>query len=130
MTIPDWVSSYSDTDLERRFGAETVARGQSYAEDGRVRAIRSAGDLVMATVLGSAREAYQCSVVATAGPTSLVATCTCPVRRDCKHAAALLLDRPPLGRTPGAGLCGSSPSPRWCHARAAGGAARPCWHCR
>ena len=91
MTIPDWVSSYSDTDLERRFGAETVARGQSYAEDGRVRAIRPAGDLVMATVLGSAREAYQCSVVATAGPTSLVATCTCPVRRDCKHAAALLL---------------------------------------
>ena len=45
----------------------------------------------MATVLGSAREAYQCSVVATAGPTSLVATCTCPVRRDCKHSAALLL---------------------------------------
>ena len=90
-TVPAWVATFGDNDLDRRFGAETVARGQAYADDGRVRAIRPAGDLIMATVLGSGRETYQCSVVATAGPTSLVATCTCPVRRDCKHAVALIL---------------------------------------
>lgn len=90
-TLPDWIATLGDNDLERRFGAETVARGRAYADEGRVRGIRAAGDLVMATVLGSGRETYQCSVIATAGPTSLVATCTCPVRRDCKHGAALIL---------------------------------------
>ena len=89
--IPDWVTTITETDLERRFGASTLARGQEYADDGRVRAIRTAGELVMAQVVGTERQPYQCSVVAMAGPASLVATCTCPVRRDCKHAAALLL---------------------------------------
>ena len=89
--IPDWVASISDTDLERRFGASTLARGQDYADDGRVSGIRTAGDLIMGKVTGTEQAPYQCSVVATAGPASLVATCTCPVRRDCKHAAALLL---------------------------------------
>ena len=89
--IPDWVTGISDTDLERRFGAATLARGQDYADEGRVKAIRTAGDLVMATVQGTDSQPYQCSVVAKAGPASLVATCTCPVRRDCKHSAALLL---------------------------------------
>ncbi len=87
---PAWVATLSDTDLERRFGAETIARGEAYCNDGRVRAIRMAGTLVMATITGNYARAYQTSVVCTAGPTSLVATCTCPVRRDCKHAAALL----------------------------------------
>ncbi len=91
MTIPDWVATLGDTDLERRFGAETLARGQAYADERRVGPIRAAGELLMATVKGSAGQSYPCSVVATAGPASLVATCTCPVRRDCKHAAALLL---------------------------------------
>ncbi|MDO5535677.1 MAG: SNF2-related protein, partial [Propionibacteriaceae bacterium] len=91
MSIPDWVASYGDRDFERRFGDETVRRAREYAGDGRVRGVRAAGDLIMASVLGSANQTYQCSVVATAGPTSLVATCTCPVRRDCKHAAALIL---------------------------------------
>ena len=85
---PAWVATLSDTDLERRFGADTIARGEAYCDQGRVRAIRTAGALVMATVTG--RHSYQTSVVCTAGPTSLVATCTCPVRRDCKHAVALL----------------------------------------
>ncbi len=89
--IPDWVATISDTDLERRFGASTLARGQDYADDGRVSGIRTAGDLIMGKVTGTEQAPYQCSVVATAGPASLVATCTCPVRRDCKHAAALLL---------------------------------------
>ena len=89
--IPDWVTTITETDLERRFGASTLARGQEYADDGRVRAIRTAGELVMAQVVGTDSQPYQCSVVAKAGPASLVATCTCPVRRDCKHSAALLL---------------------------------------
>ena len=89
--IPDWVTTLTETDLERRFGSATLARGQDYADDGRVQGIRTAGDLIMARVAGTDRTPYQCSVVATAGPASLVATCTCPVRRDCKHAAALLL---------------------------------------
>ncbi|MBK8461950.1 MAG: DEAD/DEAH box helicase [Nigerium sp.] len=87
---PAWVATLSDADLERRFGADTVARGEAYCDEGRVRAIRTAGTLVMATVTGQYGRVYQTSVVCTAGPTSLIATCTCPVRRDCKHAVALL----------------------------------------
>ncbi|MFT3876800.1 MAG: DEAD/DEAH box helicase [Propioniciclava sp.] len=87
---PAWVATLSDTDLLRRFGAETIARGQAYCDENRVGSIRAAGSLVMATVSGSRANHYQTSVVCTAGPASLVATCTCPVRRDCKHAVALL----------------------------------------
>jgi len=89
--IPDWVTTLTETDLERRFGAATLGRGRDYADEGRVREIRTAGELIMAKVTGTDQLPYQCSVVAKAGPVSLVATCTCPVRRDCKHAAALLL---------------------------------------
>ncbi|MFP5417436.1 MAG: SNF2-related protein [Actinomycetes bacterium] len=90
-TYPDWVLSFSDAELERRFGFETMVRGREYARQGRVGSIQRSGELVMARVRGSTFQAYQASVVCQAGPTSLVAICTCPVRRDCKHAVALLL---------------------------------------
>ncbi len=90
-TSPDWVLTLGDADLERRFGAETLGRGRAYARASRVGRITRSGALVMAEVRGSDFHVYRTSVVCQAGPASLVATCTCPVRRDCKHAAALLL---------------------------------------
>ncbi len=90
-TYPDWVLGLTDLELERRFGLDTLHRGQVYATQGRVGSIRRADQLVMAQVRGSGYLSYQTSVVCQAGPASLVATCTCPIRRDCKHAVALIL---------------------------------------
>lgn len=90
-TYPDWVLGLTDPVLERRCGPETLHRGQLYASQGRVGHIRRSGDLVMAQVRGSGYRVYETSVVCQAGPASLVATCTCPVQRDCKHAVALIL---------------------------------------
>lgn len=90
-TYPDWVLTLTDAELERRFGFETLARAREYAAQCRIGHIRRADNLIMASVRGSGYLSYQSSVVCQAGPASLVATCTCPVRRDCKHALALIL---------------------------------------
>lgn len=98
---PDWVSQVSDADLNRRFGASTVARGRQYATRGRVGAIQCAGPLATATVRGSGYRSYHTSVTCSDGIDSLVATCSCPMRRDCKHAVALILElRSPEQRRP------------------------------
>lgn len=89
-TYPAWVSTLTDADLARHFDAHTLERGRVYARGGRVSRARVAGHLVMAQVRGSNYRTYQTSVVCQAGPLSLVATCTCPVRHDCKHAVALI----------------------------------------
>ncbi|WP_232547045.1 DEAD/DEAH box helicase [Propioniciclava soli] len=90
-TYPDWVRTLDENTLQRRFGHDTLERGRRYADEGRLQRIRRADNLVMAAVRGSQFQTYQTSVVCQAGPASLVATCTCPVRRDCKHAAALIV---------------------------------------
>jgi len=86
---PDWVLDFTDDALERRFGWETVARGREYAAQGRVGSIQVSGDLVTATVRGQQYRGYQTLVVHDGS--ALRATCSCPVRRDCKHAVALLI---------------------------------------
>ena len=87
--LPPWVAGLPDAEIARHFGTTTVERGRTYQRDGRVGRLQTSGDLVMARVRGSAGETYQASVVKRgAGP--LVATCTCPMRRDCKHAVAVL----------------------------------------
>ena len=87
---PDWVLDFPDPELARRFGQETLERGQRYAAQ-HVRETNVTGALVTAAVVGSAGREYRTTVVCQAGPASLVATCTCPVRRNCKHAVALIV---------------------------------------
>ena len=87
--LPSWVGSLTDADLNRIFGAATVARGRQYATLGRVSAIKTVGELATATVRGSSYRSYHCTV--NGGSAAMRATCSCPMQRDCKHCVALLL---------------------------------------
>lgn len=92
MNTPAWVLDVTDSDLNRHFGAATVARGRQYAALGRVSGVRSAGPVVTASVRGSGYRSYHTTVVGERETADgLVATCSCPVRTDCKHAVALVL---------------------------------------
>ena len=90
-SYPEWVLDFPDPELARRFGPETLERGQQYAAGQRIRETNVAGALVTAVVAGSGAHEYRTTVVCQAGPASLVATCTCPVRRNCKHAVAVIV---------------------------------------
>jgi superfamily II DNA or RNA helicase len=88
---PDWVHNLSDSLLLRHFGAETLRRGKAYARQSRVGKVSGTNGLLTAQVRGSGHRTYFTSVAAsTAGP-PFIATCTCPMRSNCKHAAALLV---------------------------------------
>ena len=89
-TLPDWPMGLSEDELARHFGTATLARGRAYQQEGRVGRLQVSGDLIMARVRGSAGEVYQASCVRRGGTGPLVATCTCPQRRDCKHTVAVL----------------------------------------
>jgi len=91
MNTPSWVSDVTDAELNRRFGAATVARGRQYASLGRVSAVRCSGPVATASVRGSGYRSYHTTVVGGDGTDTLVATCSCPVRSDCKHAVAVIL---------------------------------------
>jgi superfamily II DNA or RNA helicase len=75
------------------FAHSSLALGREYAEQGRVGPIRTGtspnGTVLHAGVRGSARREYQ--TVVTLRPTGAVTSfCSCPVRTNCKHGAALL----------------------------------------
>ena len=89
-TLPDWPAGLSEDALVRHFGVPTLARGRAYQSEGRVGRLQVSGDLVMARVRGAGGQVYQASVVRRGGTGPLVATCTCPLRHDCKHTAAVL----------------------------------------
>ncbi len=85
-----WVQELTDADLIERFGPETIRRGTEYASQGRVGTIRVAGNaVVLAQVRGQHWRSYQTSVVCDSA--GLRGSCSCPMRTDCKHVAALLL---------------------------------------
>ena len=95
-SYPAWVAELTDAALVRRFGQDTVDRGADYAEHGRVGRITvgGGGDLIHASVRGSGYRVYQTVLRHTpeAAPERVVSgSCSCPVRFDCKHVAALLL---------------------------------------
>ena len=57
---PDWVLAFTDAELERRFGADTVARGQAYAQQSRVGRVQvTSGTHVLGAVQGSGRSSYE-----------------------------------------------------------------------
>lgn len=89
--LTDWLSEATEPRLIQHFGASTVARGQQYARLGRVGEIQTSGPLATAEVRGSGYRTYQTSVMCMSGFSTLVATCSCPMRADCKHAVALIL---------------------------------------
>ncbi|MDO5681683.1 MAG: DEAD/DEAH box helicase [Propionibacteriaceae bacterium] len=88
---PVWVSQLDDDRLQRLFGAGTLEHGRAYAEQSRVHGIRPATNIVAAQVTGSAKQVYQTTVAAPVGVDSLVTSCSCPQRRNCKHAVALIV---------------------------------------
>jgi len=103
-TYPAWVAALDDRVLARAFGAQTLDRGLAYAQQGRVGSIQSVGNLMTASVAGSGyRGSYRTTVALpesrAAGwnefdgdelAQTLVVTCTCPMRQDCKHGIALI----------------------------------------
>lgn len=90
-TYPDWVLELDDNRLLAHFDPETLRRGRIYAQESRVGHISVASGIVAAQVRGSSYRAYYTSVAVPRGIDSLVASCSCPMRQDCKHAAALIL---------------------------------------
>lgn len=87
--LPVWISNLSEDALVRQVGQPAFERGVSYQREGRVGQLQVAGELLTGRVLG-AGDAYQASVVRHGGTGPLVATCTCPVRANCKHVVALI----------------------------------------
>ena len=86
---PTWIADFDDAALMRHFGAATVARGRQVAALGRVGDVSSAGPLASAPVRGSSYRTYQTAVSMLDG--TFNASCSCPMRTNCKHAVALIL---------------------------------------
>ena len=91
---PAWVSQLSERLLADTFGSDTLKRGQAYAAQSRVGHIAvgsgTGGSLVQAQVRGSSYYSYATVVRHIAATDTLISTCSCPVRSNCKHGAALV----------------------------------------
>jgi len=94
---PSWINQLDDAELVARIGPETLRRGHAYAIDGAVLDLSTSdgGRLILASVDGNARSPYSTLVSAgngsgAAGP-DWHGDCSCPMRVDCKHVAAVIL---------------------------------------
>ncbi|MGA8046719.1 MAG: DEAD/DEAH box helicase [Dermatophilaceae bacterium] len=96
-TLPAWVGSITDAELDRLCGTGALTRGREYALAGRVLSLSSAdrGRMLLGEVAGTRGEPYS-TLVTHAGDTprgpSWVSRCSCPVGVRCKHAVALILE--------------------------------------
>ena len=83
---PTWVSRFKEQSLER---------GRRYARENRVRIAQVGDNLITASCQGSGENVYRQTLElreSAKGTLLLVsAHCTCPVRVNCKHTAAVLL---------------------------------------
>lgn len=83
---PSWVS---------RFKEQALERGRRYALENRVRIVQAGDSVITASCEGSGGNVYRqtISLRESARNTLLMveASCTCPVRSNCKHIAAVLL---------------------------------------
>ena len=83
---PSWVSRFKEQSLER---------GRRYAKENRVRIAQIGDKLITASCQGSGENIYRQTIQlreSAKGTLLLVsAHCTCPVRVNCKHTAAVLL---------------------------------------
>ncbi len=86
--------------LRRAVGAETLSRGQRYAEDGAVIGAHwdDEGERVVGQVRGNGPRPYTAIAIIDSTPDGMLRSfrgaCTCPVGTNCKHAVALALVRP------------------------------------
>ncbi|MFK5633919.1 MULTISPECIES: SNF2-related protein [unclassified Ornithinimicrobium] len=94
LTAASWVLQITREELVADLGVITTMRAEGYAASGRVRTLVAGpgGQMLLATVAGSARHVYQ-TIVRRVGEhgAGWVGQCSCPVGSDCKHAAAVLL---------------------------------------
>jgi superfamily II DNA or RNA helicase len=88
--------SFSSNDVKRSFASAAWSQGAAYQREGRVLdlTIGLGGRRLAAIVTGNRAEPYsvEISVRASGGRHVLDGNCTCPVRADCKHAAAAALE--------------------------------------
>ncbi|HEX2942934.1 MAG TPA: hypothetical protein VHO91_17920, partial [Rhodopila sp.] len=85
-----------ESDIRRLFNPGTLSAGRSYEQRGRVQEleITERGALITATTQGSRPDPYLQNVRISPAPGNGIhvrGICTCPVRRGCKHIAAVLL---------------------------------------
>ncbi|MGE4048371.1 MAG: SNF2-related protein [Acetobacteraceae bacterium] len=98
MQLPPNRSNFalSDADIRHAFTANTLEAGRIYELRGRVRNLEVSddGSVITAETLGTAPDPYRQRItLRLIRPMSLVisGTCTCPVGRQCKHVAAVLI---------------------------------------
>ena len=86
----------TEQDLARALNEETLERGTEVWENGQVRRCESAkdGTAISGSVQGSRRQPYSQTIMLTMNGlhVRIHGYCTCPMRINCKHVAALLLE--------------------------------------
>ncbi len=85
-----------DSDIRRIFSPGTLAAGRSYEQRGRVQDLQIAagGAIITATTQGTQPDPYAQSLKISRSPNQaiwIVGACSCPVGRNCKHVAAVLI---------------------------------------
>jgi hypothetical protein len=113
-------------DVRAAFEPAVFARGEAYARDGRVRALKitSDGHAIAADVAGSNGASYHVQVYvsrARSGRDVISGYCECPVGMDCKHVAATLIAALEPGSPAACAPTDVIPAPRVPRERAFGG---------
>ncbi|MFT4187397.1 MAG: DEAD/DEAH box helicase [Aeromicrobium sp.] len=91
-TLAGLIAQVDDEDVTTTFWPDTILRGRTYARQGRVVVLSAGAAAVRAVVKGSGHKTYitELHVRPDRQSVRLSGVCSCPVRMDCKHAAALL----------------------------------------
>ena len=87
----DLADSFTEDDIVDWLGEAEIAKGRPYVD--LVRDLEIDDGEMRAVVPGSARQPYRVEalIAPDTGSGRLIARCTCPVGRNCKHVAAVLL---------------------------------------
>ncbi|MDP1929806.1 MAG: DEAD/DEAH box helicase [Thiobacillus sp.] len=88
MTLPD----FTESDVLRWFGADTLKKARPYLHY--ITRLEASHGVIQSYVLGTAPKPYRVEIecaLDTTGNVAIEPYCTCPVGRNCKHAAATLL---------------------------------------
>ena len=94
---PDSVRALDLDRIRAVVGTTTYERGLAYLRQNAVESIgwNDTADTLTGAVSGTAREPYTCTISVTRSATGTATfargLCTCPVRMNCKHVAALVL---------------------------------------